>query len=63
MIHNNNSSSICIIGAGVVGLTTANQILERFPDLSITILEKELDVGSHGSGRNSGVLHAGLYYV
>ena len=37
------TADICIIGAGVVGLTTANQILERFPDLSITILEKELD--------------------
>ena len=56
------TTDICIIGAEVVGLTNANQILERFPDLSITILEKELDVGSHGSGRNSGVLHAGLYY-
>jgi len=57
-----NTTDICIIGAGVVSLATANQILERFPDLSITIIEKELDVGSHSSGRNSGVLHAGLYY-
>ncbi|MBT4765036.1 FAD-dependent oxidoreductase, partial [bacterium] len=46
----------------MVGLSTAHQILEKFPNLSITILEKELDVGSHSSGRNSGVLHAGLYY-
>jgi len=55
-------SDILIIGAGMVGLSTAHQILEKFPNLSITILEKELDVGSHSSGRNSGVLHAGLYY-
>ncbi len=44
------TTDIYIIGAGVVGLTSANQILKRFPDLSITILDKELDVGSHGSG-------------
>ena len=37
------TTDICIIGAEVVGLTTANQILGGFPDLSISILEKELD--------------------
>ena len=46
----------------MVGLSIAYQILERFKNLSITIIEKEEDVGMHGSGRNSGVLHSGLYY-
>ena len=58
----NITSDICIIGAGMVGLSLANQINERFPNLSITILDKEPRVGMHTSGRNSGVLHAGIYY-
>ena len=55
-------TDICIIGAGIVGLSLANQITERFPNLSITIIEKENKIGKHTSGRNSGVLHAGVYY-
>ena len=57
-----SSTDICIIGAGMVGLSVAHQILERYDNLSIVIVDKEMDVGKHGSGRNSGVLHAGLYY-
>tara|TARA_B100000242_G_scaffold294288_1_gene276031 strand:- start:3084 stop:4301 length:1218 start_codon:yes stop_codon:yes gene_type:complete len=55
-------TDICIIGAGMVGLSLANQISERYPNLSITIIEKEKKIGKHTSGRNSGVLHAGIYY-
>ena len=58
----NNSADICIIGAGMVGLSVAHQILERFNSLSIVIIDKEAGAGRHSSGRNSGVLHAGLYY-
>jgi L-2-hydroxyglutarate oxidase len=57
-----SSSDICIIGSGMVGLSLANQISERFPALSISILDKEPEIGRHTSGRNSGVLHAGIYY-
>jgi L-2-hydroxyglutarate oxidase LhgO len=57
-----NCTDICIVGAGIVGLSTAYQILQRYSSLSITIIDKEESVGKHGSGRNSGVLHAGLYY-
>lgn len=53
---------ICIIGSGMVGMSVANQILEQFPSLSISIVDKESVEGKHGSGRNSGILHAGLYY-
>ena len=59
---NSKTIDICIIGSGIVGMSIAHQIIERFPSLSISIVEKEVDVGLHGSGRNSGVLHAGLYY-
>lgn len=61
--HNNRQTTdICIIGAGMVGLSIAHQILKRYPSISVTVIEKEPDAGVHSSGRNSGVLHAGLYY-
>lgn len=51
-----------IIGAGILGLTTASELLKRSPNLKITILEKEAHVAAHQTGRNSGVIHAGVYY-
>lgn len=51
-----------IIGGGMVGLCIAHQLLERQITRSITIIDKEPELGCHSSGRNSGVLHAGLYY-
>ncbi len=53
---------ITIIGGGIVGLATARALRLHAPDLEITLLEKEPDVGRHQSTHNSGVLHAGLYY-
>lgn len=53
---------VAIIGGGVVGLATAHQLLEAHPDLEVVVLEAEQDVGLQQSARNSGVLHAGLYY-
>lgn len=55
-------SDFLIIGAGIVGLSVARNLKQIYPQKSIIILEKENDVGFHGSGRNSGVLHAGFYY-
>jgi len=52
-----------IIGAGIIGLSIARDLRNRFPDATIAILEKEPDVAYHSSGRNSGVLHAGFYYT
>ena len=57
-----NHSDVLILGGGMVGLSIANQLLERGITNSITILDKEPKLGLHSSGRNSGVLHAGLYY-
>lgn len=51
-----------IIGGGIVGLAIARDLMDRFPNVSIGVLEKEPDVAYHSSGRNSGVLHAGFYY-
>jgi len=51
-----------VIGAGIVGLATAVQLQERRPQARIAIVEKEEEVGSHQSGHNSGVIHAGVYY-
>jgi len=51
-----------IIGGGIVGLATALAIKDRDPDCKLAILEKESDWALHQSSRNSGVIHAGVYY-
>jgi len=53
---------ITIVGAGIVGLATAYQILNKKPELKLLILEKENDVAKHQTGNNSGVIHSGIYY-
>ena len=58
----NPNKDFVIIGAGMVGLSLANQLLNRNISKSICIIEKEERIGEHSSGRNSGVIHAGLYY-
>jgi L-2-hydroxyglutarate oxidase len=55
-------NSVVIVGGGIVGLATAYQLKQRFPDAAVTLLEKETEVGRHQTGHNSGVLHSGLYY-
>ena len=56
------TTDFLIIGGGIVGLTLALEARRRFPKSSVTLLDKEKVCGSHASGRNSGVLHAGFYY-
>jgi len=60
---NTMQTDYLIIGAGIIGLTTAYYLRKKYPIHSITIIEKEPDVAQHASGRNSGVLHSGLYYA
>ena len=55
-------SDYLIIGAGIIGLSIARELRSRYPNATITLIEKEPDVAYHSSGRNSGVLHAGFYY-
>lgn len=58
----NKQTDFLVVGGGIVGLATAWQLANRFPDASIRLVEKEQQVAQHQSGRNSGVLHSGIYY-
>lgn len=51
-----------IIGGGIVGLSTAMQLQQRYPDHKILLLEKESTLARHQTGHNSGVIHSGIYY-
>jgi L-2-hydroxyglutarate oxidase len=53
---------VVVIGGGIVGLASALGVLELRPGLSVLVLEKEAELAQHQTGRNSGVIHAGLYY-
>lgn len=53
---------VVVVGGGIIGLATAYQITRRFPDHQVMVLEKEKVLAQHQSGRNSGVLHSGIYY-
>lgn len=56
------SVDVLVVGGGIVGLATAHALVGIRPGLTVTVLEKEEAVGTHQSGRNSGVIHSGLYY-
>src|SRR5882672_5151896 len=51
-----------IIGGGIVGLATAAAVGKKNPKASILVLEKETQLAQHQTGRNSGVIHSGIYY-
>ncbi len=55
-------SDVVIVGAGIVGLATAYQLVKSAHGLRVTVLEKEPREGLHQTGHNSGVLHSGIYY-
>ena len=52
-----------MVGGGIVGLAVARQLLLERPGSVVDCYEKEPAVGTHQTGHNSGVLHAGLYYA
>ncbi len=52
-----------IIGGGIVGASTAWQLSQRHPGARLVLIEKEPHAGAHQTGRNSGVIHAGIYYT
>jgi len=54
---------VAIIGAGIVGLATALTLIERHPRLRVVVVDKEATLAHHQSGRNSGVVHRGVYYA
>lgn len=53
---------VAIIGGGIVGLATAWQLQQERPQLRLIVVEKEAELAFHQTGRNSGVLHSGIYY-
>ena len=56
-------TDVAIIGGGIVGLATADKLTQHDSNLRVLVLEKEDDVARHQTGRNSGVIHSGIYYT
>ena len=53
---------LTVIGGGIVGLATALELTKRHPNVKLALVEKEAEVARHQTGRNSGVVHSGIYY-
>jgi len=62
MNEKHQSYDYIILGAGIIGLAIARELRRCDEGASILVIEKEARLGCHGSGRNSGVLHSGIYY-
>jgi len=58
-----NHYDYCIIGAGIIGLTIAYELTKRHPSARLIVIDKETGPAQHQTGRNSGVIHAGVYYT
>ncbi|MBJ10008.1 MAG: L-2-hydroxyglutarate oxidase [Flavobacteriales bacterium] len=58
----NFTYDIAVVGGGIVGLASAYKLQKSYPHLTIVVFEKEDRLASHQTGRNSGVIHSGLYY-
>lgn len=54
---------VAVVGAGIVGLAVARALSLRRPGLSIVVIDKESSISQHQTGRNSGVIHSGIYYA
>ncbi len=54
--------NVAIVGGGIIGLSTAMHLTQRFPALRVAVLEKEAELAMHQTGHNSGVIHSGIYY-
>jgi (S)-2-hydroxyglutarate dehydrogenase len=58
-----STADIVVVGAGIVGLAVARELALRDPRRRVVVLEREDRVGTHQTGHNSGVVHAGIYYA
>jgi L-2-hydroxyglutarate oxidase len=54
---------VVVVGAGLVGLAVARELLQRWPGLQLSVVDKEDRIAVHQSGHNSGVIHSGIYYA
>jgi 2-hydroxyglutarate dehydrogenase len=54
---------VAVVGAGILGLATARELLRRRPGARVVVLEREDRIAAHQTGHNSGVVHAGIYYT
>jgi L-2-hydroxyglutarate oxidase len=61
--HAPERCDLTIVGGGIVGLAVARELLRRHPHATVCVLEREREIGAHQTGHNSGVIHAGVYYV
>lgn len=61
--HAPERCDLAIVGGGIVGLAVARELTARNPRASVCVLEREPEIGTHQTGHNSGVIHAGVYYV
>ena len=62
MTDASHKTDVLVVGAGLVGLATAAAIVGADPTTRVTVVEKETSIARHQSGRNSGVIHSGVYY-
>jgi L-2-hydroxyglutarate oxidase LhgO len=53
---------VAVVGAGILGLAVAREIRARYPELRLLVIDREVAVGAHQTGHNSGVIHSGVYY-
>src|SRR6266498_2525285 len=53
---------VVVVGGGILGLAFARELLRREPGTEVTVVEKEPELATHQTGRNSGVVHSGVHY-
>ena len=56
-------ADVAIVGAGIIGLASARELLLRHPGLRVCVIDKEDRLAAHQTGHNSGVIHSGVYYA
>jgi 2-hydroxyglutarate dehydrogenase len=54
---------LAVVGGGIVGLAVARELIRRNPGASVCVFEREAELARHQTGHNSGVIHAGIYYL
>jgi (S)-2-hydroxyglutarate dehydrogenase len=62
IVSENERYDVVVVGGGILGLASARAIVDRWPRLRVAVLDKEMALGAHQTGRNSGVIHSGIYY-